>query len=632
MFMTVGRWWQEQKLVSRLAIMLIGAGFVMAVLSWGALRMLLLPAFSAAEMRVNDAQLQRTRVSLDALGQRLKGDALDYAVWDDAYRYMERQDPRFEAETLSPVAFQNMGVDMVAIVRMDREVMFSQVVDLAKGQAIPAEGRRFAEMLSRTQLFERFQRNETFLTYVRTSRGVYMIAGAWVRMSDGSGAVQGFLVKGELLQAGMLSDALQAATRLLPAPDAAMQAELSEGKGAYTRVGENHIQNAIALEDYRGTVIGAIIFETRRDISAVGRSAVSGAATVMMLNFILLVGIVGIAFNRIGVRRLARLSAEVAAFREARAGIDRRLAIGDDEIAALAREFDSLVDNLQDAEEQLRQRSYLQGMADSASGLLHNVRNALAPLRVALEKWLHEEQLPYRANLRKAFDAIEAPDCDPARQAELLRFIIAAGRKMLAQGDTRVVELGEARDAVDQIGMILSSHSDESMQASVDERIDLEGLVAREARQLSIRLAGLIDIVLPPSIPPVVGNHVQLGQVVTNLFVNAVESMQAAHVPRMRLEVGAAQDPRSGTVTLSVRDNGEGADPAVLASVFERGFSTRTHKTGGIGLHWCANAVRVMGGSLVLTSEGPGTGATATLTLRADEGAASSAAMLSDAA
>jgi len=53
----------------------------------------------------------------------------------------------------------------------------------------------------------------------------------------------------------------------------------------------------------------------------------------------------------------------------------------------------------------------------------------------------------------------------------------------------------------------------------------------------------------------------------------------------------------------------------VIAQAFERGFSTRRSKSGGMGLHWSANAARAMGGALSLHSVGMGMGATARLRL-----------------
>ena len=64
-------------------------------------------------------------------------------------------------------------------------------------------------------------------------------------------------------------------------------------------------------------------------------------------------------------------------------------------------------------------------------------------------------------------------------------------------------------------------------------------------------------------------------------------------------------------------DQGEGFDPDRNKKLFERGYSSRKEKSGGLGLHWCANALTLMNGKLALESDGPGLGATAVITLRA---------------
>jgi sensor histidine kinase regulating citrate/malate metabolism len=70
-------------------------------------------------------------------------------------------------------------------------------------------------------------------------------------------------------------------------------------------------------------------------------------------------------------------------------------------------------------------------------------------------------------------------------------------------------------------------------------------------------------------------------------------------------------------VHLLIADNGEGFDESRKAQLFRRGYSTREHKRGGLGLHWCANSVSAMGGRIALDSKGPGSGATAHLHLPA---------------
>ena len=60
-----------------------------------------------------------------------------------------------------------------------------------------------------------------------------------------------------------------------------------------------------------------------------------------------------------------------------------------------------------------------------------------------------------------------------------------------------------------------------------------------------------------------------------------------------------------------------GIAPEAMASLFQRGFSTKQEKKGGIGLHWCANSVIAMNGKIHATSDGAGQGATFHLLLPA---------------
>jgi sensor histidine kinase regulating citrate/malate metabolism len=62
-------------------------------------------------------------------------------------------------------------------------------------------------------------------------------------------------------------------------------------------------------------------------------------------------------------------------------------------------------------------------------------------------------------------------------------------------------------------------------------------------------------------------------------------------------------------VRMTVSDDGAGIDKANLTNVFERGFSTKRDKTGGLGLHWSANSVAAMAGRMYAESDGPGKGA-----------------------
>ena len=113
------------------------------------------------------------------------------------------------------------------------------------------------------------------------------------------------------------------------------------------------------------------------------------------------------------------------------------------------------------------------------------------------------------------------------------------------------------------------------------------------------------------------GNRVLIAQVVGNLVTNAVEAIVATGRGdgSIRVRSDATEVDGRAIVRVTITDNGDGFDAESASQLFGRGFSKRSHKKGGLGLHWCANTINAMGGTLTLDSDGPGKGATATLTL-----------------
>ena len=101
-------------------------------------------------------------------------------------------------------------------------------------------------------------------------------------------------------------------------------------------------------------------------------------------------------------------------------------------------------------------------------------------------------------------------------------------------------------------------------------------------------------------------------QILMNLVRNAKHACQDSEREGRRMTLRTVCE--SGRIKITVMDNGVGIPPENLICIFNHGFTTR--KGGhGFGLHSGALAAREMGGSLTVTSDGPGRGATFTLEL-----------------
>jgi signal transduction histidine kinase len=101
----------------------------------------------------------------------------------------------------------------------------------------------------------------------------------------------------------------------------------------------------------------------------------------------------------------------------------------------------------------------------------------------------------------------------------------------------------------------------------------------------------------------VIGDRVQLQQVLLNLTMNAIDAMSSV-TGRDRLLAIASGIDENGMVRITVEDTGSGIDPAHLDRIFEPFFTTKS--TGmGLGLCICRSIVETHGGKLWASPRSP---------------------------
>jgi PAS domain S-box-containing protein len=124
---------------------------------------------------------------------------------------------------------------------------------------------------------------------------------------------------------------------------------------------------------------------------------------------------------------------------------------------------------------------------------------------------------------------------------------------------------------------------------------------------ISVRMELAVDL------PRVVGDRVQLQQVVMNLIVNSIEAMKDVH--GIREIVIKSQRAESEQVHVSVSDTGIGFPPQLADQIFAPFFTTKSQGTG-MGLRICRSIVDSHSGRLWAVGT-PGRGATFHISLPA---------------
>jgi C4-dicarboxylate-specific signal transduction histidine kinase len=145
---------------------------------------------------------------------------------------------------------------------------------------------------------------------------------------------------------------------------------------------------------------------------------------------------------------------------------------------------------------------------------------------------------------------------------------------------------------------------EEASRDAVDLNEIVRTVLRLVASDASLRQAS-VDHDLAPSMPPVIGDSVQLKQVVLNLVINGLDAV--ADRPAGDRSVAVSTSISNGHVCLSVRDNGPGLREPDLARVFEPFYTTKAHGLG-MGLPICRTIVEAHGGEIE-AENGPDGGA-----------------------
>ena len=126
---------------------------------------------------------------------------------------------------------------------------------------------------------------------------------------------------------------------------------------------------------------------------------------------------------------------------------------------------------------------------------------------------------------------------------------------------------------------------------------DTIALFARQLERSSIRAR--VDL---GKLPPIVGSADQFRQVLSNLVVNAKDSMPQGGQLTVRTRHVPAPDGVHGTVRILVADTGSGISREMLHTIFEPFVSTKGEKGTGLGLWIVKGIVENHGGKLRVRS------------------------------
>ena len=226
---------------------------------------------------------------------------------------------------------------------------------------------------------------------------------------------------------------------------------------------------------------------------------------------------------------------------------------------------------LRNAQAELIRVARLTTMGELLASIAHEINQPLAAVATsgdACLRWLNRDQ----PDLDAARDAVSRVVRDAHRAGDVIRSLRALTKKSGPQ----LTKL-DIRDAIEEV---LALTRGELQQHGVVLHTDLSA-----------------------GDRPVLGDKVQLQQVLLNLIMNGIQAMGAVTDRRKELTVSVAL-AEPGRVQVAVEDTGPGLDPAIAQRIFEPFFTTKSDGLG-MGLSICRSIIEAHGGQLWASPRAP---------------------------
>lgn len=274
------------------------------------------------------------------------------------------------------------------------------------------------------------------------------------------------------------------------------------------------------------------------------------------------------------------------------------------------------------AQERLIDLSRKAGMAEVATGVLHNVGNVLNSVNVSASLMAGKIRESRVENLTAAVNMLHENQgrldeylARDTKGSRVLPYLAKLSAHFSQERQSMLAELESLMANIGHIKEIVATQQNHAHMSGLNEEVSIEGLIedafrminpGLERHQIQIRREFA-------RLPTVVADKHRILQILLNLISNAKRALKESAEGERFLFVRTRRTG-DGSVAIEVQDTGVGIAPENLTKIFAQGFTTR-RGGHGFGLHSGVLAAREMGGTLRVQSNGLGRGATFTLEL-----------------
>lgn len=601
---------------------------VLVITTYSVQTHVILPAFEKLERQAAVADINRCTAAIDREVELLSLFCCDWSAWDDVYKFAADRNEEFIQSNLKDNAFEISHVNLICILNPQNEIVWGGFRDMETHQLLES-GTLFEVLTQHQPLLNQFKDLEdSHAGLISTIQGPMLIAARPITTSLIEGPSRGTMIFGRLLNEAAVEElrsrtGIQLNTWNLAGGEVPTSiAEIVDAakSDSITRIVDiDSLEVFRVVNDIFGNPLIMAQAQLPRPVMAQGRVATRFAAACTAIGGVLTMLILGVVLRWRITKPLQDMAGHALRV-GSQSNLKARLSLTrGDEIGVLAKEFDVMVDNLDQSRKQLAESAHQAGMSEIASEMLHNIGNAVNSVNCSasqLEERLKGSKI---TGLRRSADLLRDQSdtqnlnnffTSDSRGPKLVQYLIDLTAVMEQERTENQEEVSRLRETARHISDIIAAQQSYANRSDFRHEVNLNQVV-NELLTINQELIRALEVQVEldvPELPELMLNKSKLTQVLVNLIRNSIQAMQAQPSDNRKLKL-ACQVVNENDLEIEVTDSGIGFDQEIQSKLFTHGFTTKS--TGnGLGLHYCANAIREIGGHIAAQSPGPGLGAT----------------------
>jgi len=570
-----------------LVLLVLIVGYV--GLTYAIQRTLVYPSFDELQSNLAATNLVRVEGALESVVEAVNAMSADTAHWTETYAYLRGDNPEYPEHNFNNHFYIEADFNLVLLYDLNGGLVWGDAFDLETEKPIPLEALFEKPLDPRDPLVHHSEPDSSLTGLLLTKRGPLAVSSYAVLTNESEGPRAGTMILGRLLDAGKLAE-LEAKTEipfalrgvdadLGEAERAAVRALSSAGATAFHETGGDQLTSYKIIRDVYGEPVFLLRAEMHRAITAIGLSAVQVAVWLLLIAGGIFMAAIWVLLQRFILAPVSSLTNHISQLRESGDLSKRiRLARGD-ELGTLARQFDALTGELEDAREEMTEaRDAALETARLKSEFLttmsHEIRTPMNGVvgmaELLMQTHLSEKQQRFARTIQRSADGLLTIINDILDLSKL-----EAGRVALECRDFGIRSLIE------------------------DVATTFAGTAHAKGLELVCEIAPELDAICK-------GDSHRLRQILINLLGNAIKFTKRGEVV-LGVSIGEQRE-NIYWVRFTVRDSGIGVpaeQQALIFDSFSQGDPSMTRQFGGtgLGLAICKRLVDLMGGKLGVESE-----------------------------